>query len=423
MTDAAPAAPKPERFSPYQWRLFLFLSVATFFEGYDFMALTQLISNFGAPEVWDLDRAEKGYLVTFINLGTVLAYVLVRRADDWGRKRVLTITIVGYTIFTGLSGLAPGVYWFAGIQLVARTFLIAEWAIAMVIAAEEFPASRRGMVIGVILAFNSLGAIVCAGVVPVLLELPVPGLEPAERWRSAYFVGVVPLVLIAFARRSLRETRRFEELKATIDPKRSLLHIFRTPYRKRLLQMSAIWLLTYVCTHNAVTFWKDFVLQERGFTNSQAGNAIAIAAIAAMPLVFLSGRLLDWIGRRRAAIVIFILGALGIAGCYGLHGFWPMTGALVFGIYGSSAVPQVLNAFTTELFPTSVRGDAFAWANNLIGRIGYVFSPAAVGTAANSVGWGPAVTGTVVFLLAGLVLILVMLPETRGRELEETAAV
>ena len=36
---------KPTPFTAYQWKLFLFLSVATFFEGYDFIALTQILPS------------------------------------------------------------------------------------------------------------------------------------------------------------------------------------------------------------------------------------------------------------------------------------------------------------------------------------------------------------------------------------------
>jgi putative MFS transporter len=82
-------------------------------------------------------------------------------------------------------------------------------------------------------------------------------------------------------------------------------------------------------------------------------------------------------------------------------------------------VLQVLNAFTTELFPTEQRADAFAWCNNLLGRVGFVASPFAVGAMAERWGWGAAVQVTALFPLVALALILAKLPETRGRELEE----
>jgi putative MFS transporter len=87
-------------------------------------------------------------------------------------------------------------------------------------------------------------------------------------------------------------------------------------------------------------------------------------------------------------------------------------------------VLPVLNAFTAELFPTDLRGDAFAWSNNLLGRVGYVLSPALVGVLAGRFGsWGPAVQLTVIGPVIALVLMLLWLPETRARELEETAKV
>jgi putative MFS transporter len=400
--------------TPYQKKLFVFLSVATFFEGYDFLALTQLLPNLRRD--FALTEVDGGLLVSFINFGTVLAYLLVRRADRWGRRRVLSVTIAGYTLFTFASGFAPSVYAFAFFQFAARIFLIAEWATSMVYAAEEFPADRRGMVIGVIQGCSSLGSIACAGVVPLLLTT-------SYGWRSVYFVGIAPLLLLALFRRGLRESRRFEERRDDIAAvPTGMLYIFRTPYKKRVLQLGVVWALTYVCTHNAVTFWKEFVTASRGFTDADVGMSISVAAVASMPMVFYAGKLLDQIGRRRGAVVIFLLGAGGVVASYGLHGRWALTGALVFGIFGASAVLPVLNAFTAELLPTELRGDAFAWSNNLIGRIGYVLSPAAVGALAGGMGWGPAVQLTAVGPLVALVLILMWFPETRSKELEETSA-
>jgi putative MFS transporter len=95
----------------------------------------------------------------------------------------------------------------------------------------------------------------------------------------------------------------------------------------------------------------------------------------------------------------------------------------VLGIFGASAMLSVLNTITTELFPTSLRADAFAWTNNLIGRIGYVAAPIGVGAVAQVVGEkGPVVAATAIFPMLALLLIFAMIPETRGLELEDTSA-
>ena len=120
--------------------------------------------------------------------------------------------------------------------------------------------------------------------------------------------------------------------------------------------------------------------------------------------------------------MIFTLCSASVVACYTLEARWALTTALVCGIFGTTAVLPVVNAYTAELFPTDLRSDAFAWANNLLGRLGAVVAPIAVGAAAGHVGWGPAVAATAVGPLVALGLILWRLPETRGRELEETSA-
>ncbi|MFO0758782.1 MAG: MFS transporter [Byssovorax sp.] len=410
MTDPQRATQEP--FTPYQRKLFVFLSVATLFEGYDFMALSQILPQL--KHSMGLDETDIGAMVAVINLGTVIAFALVSLADRWGRKRLLTLTIAGYTVATFASGLAPNLIVLSLLQLLARMFLIAEWATSMVYAAEEFPTARRGMVIGVIQAFSSLGSIVCAGVVPILLRT-------SYGWRSVYFVGIIPLIVLMIARRDLKESSRFT--RDVGDKKKgSLWDIWKTGHRRRVLELAAIWALTYLCTNNAVVFWKQFAVDERGLTDGQVALAITIAAVGSMPLVFYAGRILDRIGRKKGATLIFLVGAGGTFGCYTLHGFWPLTACLVLGIFGASAVLPVLNAFTAELFPTSMRADAFAWSNNLLGRTTYVLSPLAVGWAAKSIHWGPAMQLTCTGPVIALGLILALLPETNAKELDETAA-
>jgi len=140
-----------------------------------------------------------------------------------------------------------------------------------------------------------------------------------------------------------------------------------------------------------------------------------------MPLAFAAGKLLDLIGRKLGALVIYAATIGGVFAAYSCHGQRALTIALIFGVAGINSSLTVLNAFTSELFPTHFRGTAFAWSNNLLGRVGYVLSPLVIGELVPTLGYGGALRATTVFPLVALLLVLAFLPETRGRELEDTA--
>ncbi len=405
--------PDAERFTPYQKRLLVFLSVATFFEGYDFFAITQLLPHLRVE--FDLDRAATGLLLGVTNVGAILAFFLVRAADRFGRRKLLAVTIAGYTLFTITSGLAVTVWDFGLSQLLAKIFLLAEWALSMVVAAEEFPARRRGAVIGIIQAFSALGSIVCAGVVPLLVTT-------TYGWRSVYFVGIVPLVALAYLRRGLKETTRFAESGAG-ETRTSLMHIWKTPYRGMMLRLASVWFFGYIAAQCGISFWKLYATEEIHLTEQEAGNAIAQAALVAMPMNFGAGYLIDKIGRRWGSAVVFVTGSVAIYFAYTLSDLTALTVALIFAVFSVSSYLPILNAYTTELFPTELRGSAFAWCNNILGRVSYVLAPALVGALADHSGaYGPVVVWTAVFPIVTTVLVFALLPETKGLDLETTSA-
>ena len=68
--------------TPYQRKLFVFLSVATFFEGFDYIALTQLLPSIRAA--YGLTYTQGSLMVSAINIGAVTAYALIRYADVVG---------------------------------------------------------------------------------------------------------------------------------------------------------------------------------------------------------------------------------------------------------------------------------------------------------------------------------------------------
>ncbi len=88
--------------------LLAFVCFVTLFEGYDLLiinlALPYLGTDFGA------DSKTLGSAVGLINVGTILAFIPVRLADRFGRRRVFLTAVAGYTVFTLLSAFSIGLY-------------------------------------------------------------------------------------------------------------------------------------------------------------------------------------------------------------------------------------------------------------------------------------------------------------------------
>jgi putative MFS transporter len=235
-----------------------------------------------------------------------------------------------------------------------------------------------------------------------------------------YLVGGVPLVLVAYLRRNLRDSQRFTS--EAVQQKLPLLRVFRSRYRGRVLLMSVIWAMVMFCTQSALLFWKDFAVTTRHFTAAQVGTCMTIAAVGSLPLVFSVGKLLDVIGRRASTVIVFGLTLLGVGLAYTDYSSSVLTIGVLLGIAGTTCVLSVVQTITTELFPTDIRAESFGIANSLLGRTAGVLSPLVVGMLSTKLGYGLAVQATGLGPLVAMLLIVLFVPETRGKELEETAA-
>src|SRR3954452_5468787 len=180
-------------------RLLLILLIsATFFEGYDSSILALLLPNI--QNTFHASEAVLGITRIPIELGLFVAFFVTRLSDRRGRRPLLLWSVAGYTIFTAATALSWDIWSFAFFQFGSGIFLGAEYAIGITMIVEEYPAPRRGRGLGTLLKFNPLGTIA----VGILLGANVQD-GPLE-WRTFYLVGLVPLLVLAFFRRRLRET-------------------------------------------------------------------------------------------------------------------------------------------------------------------------------------------------------------------------
>lgn len=178
-------------------RALLLLAPATFFQGYDDLLLSLALPLIAAE--LHLSAARAGLAVSVVQAGAFGVLVLLPLADRIGRRPVLVGTIAGYTLATGATALSRGVADLVAYQFVARICLGTEYALATIALVELVPPVRRGRALAVLTATSALGM---AGAGGAFLAVAATGAS----WRTLYAAGLVPLVLVALARRRLPET-------------------------------------------------------------------------------------------------------------------------------------------------------------------------------------------------------------------------
>lgn len=397
---------------PSHWQLLALLGWASFFEGYDLNVVI-----FALPHIrhtYGLSQSSASLWLSLIFLGALPAILVARRADRHGRRRVLLLSISGYTLATAATAVAPSMAVFAGCQFAARLFLAVEISVTWTLLAEELPAGARGFGFGFLATLDILGA----GFGSLLYGVVMAPLGISWRW--LYGAAVPVLLVVVWLRRRLPESSRYERAAASKQFSR-WAEIARPPHLRNLVLVCAIAFLINLTTQ-AQVFVIDFFQSQRHLSTSTANLLLVAAGALAIPVLGIAGSLSDRLGRK--TVGCGFLGA-GVAGTYLLffvaHGPAQLFGALALSYVGGFGAWPSLGGYATELFPTTLRalGNSTAGAARVAGQcLGFVAggvliaSTSGLSTAVGLLALGP---------LVAIPLIALLFPETSGRDIDETA--
>lgn len=424
MESSQPATvPTQIQFQPrrYLQLMFALLMSATIFEGYDIT-----IFHLCTPHImktFAMSDREIGFVATLVRFGGVLSFGIVASADLYGRRPILSITVVFYTLFTLATALSRGVVTFTIFQSAAQLFLAAEFGVAITMVSEEFPDETRGRAIAALHTVAFLGVAAAAALYPLVAP-------SSWGWRGMYLLGIVPLLLTAFLRRGLRETLRFQAMDAArkmagaarerLMPKlRSSMAEFAGPYRNRLILIAILWNSIGLVGGPTITFFSLLAIRDHHWTAAQVGLALIVAYLMGSVGSLLSGYAMDRIGRRVTTAVFYLASAISMAIMFGSG--WH--GSVRFGIvatqFAYQAARTATSALSAELFPTEIRASGYSLTVQVVGQLGWTLSPLLVGML--SVPLGGIGNAASVFALGPIVgaIALGYVPETRGKTLEE----
>lgn len=413
----------------YQWLVLLLASAGWVFDVYEGQIFNttrnDLLNELIVAESPELKEAQKKFLGEvflgiFLAGGMVGGVIFGALGDRWGRRPTMILTILMYSVFSGLTYWAQNLYQVGVLRFLVSMGIGGEWAVAAALVAEVFPARARAQASSIFHASSTLGTWL-AGTVAILV---------GEQWRWGYLIGVLPALLILWVRASLEEPEAWRN--ATAEHRQSAGSLTElwgdARWRRRAiagLLLAAVGLSTYWGVSIA---GQDLAKQSALAAGLDEPAAVQSAKFAYAWVqatgggvgLLLFGPLCQWLGRKRAFAVAHLLGlAIVPAACYlpqsysQLLAILPFYGALTLGLHAGYAV------YFPELFPARLRALGTSICFNG-GRIVAALMTPVAGylKALPGISLHQALTILSLTYLLGLI-VLVFLPETKDQPLPE----
>ena len=432
------------------------LALAAAFLGWTLDAMDLLFYVYALPKIrdtWALTDQHAALLFGVTLGSSALGGVLFGIITDYiGRVRALTYSILMYSVFTGLSALAPNVEIFVVCRFFLGLGMGGEWASGEILVAESWPRQHRGKVIGLVQSGWGFGYILAATLSIAILphanleiRLPFFGDIFFHSWRVLFLIGILPAFLVFFVRKHCEEpeiwrtTAEMRNQKKLSEKGQSFTFnqlwrgdLITYTIRAALLTsfcMIAYWgLYTWVPTYLASPVEKGGagLGLVKGYSWTIAINIGAIIGTITF------GNISDRIGRRPTfvgylvimAILVPIFGSITEIhekmGFMGINTLLLITGPLL-GFFGTGFYAG-FGAIMAEVFPTRTRGTAQGFCYNF-GRGASALAPyifalvAGMTMLGHELGYGFSLGTASIFAILAAITVLTF-PETRAKQLE-----
>ena len=414
-----------------QWRIVAISGMGFFTDAYDLFIIGVVLKLLKSEwHIGTLETAVAG-AVALVS-AAIGSAVFGRIADVFGRKYIYGFEVLVLGAGAIASAFSPNIWWLIAFRFVLGLGIGGDYPVSATIASEFAGAKNRGLLVSTVFAMQGVGLVAGPLLAIVLIGAHVPN---DLVWRLLLAAGAVPPLAVFWARRHLKETPRFEKLKALHGDAKpaGFVETLKEEYAdgkvlKWLAGASLAWFFLDLAYYGNTISNQQFV-SAVGPKATETGSlliSLFVFLFAAVPGYLLSMYGMDRWGRKRIQLLGFALMAATFVGIaiiggdaksilvpfvilYGLNYF--------FTEFGPNTTTFVLPA---EIFPSRVRTTSHGIAAT-VGKAG-----AAVGTFSfpllqSAYGLpGPMwIAGASAVL--GFAVTFWLLPEPKGLDLEEAS--
>jgi MFS family permease len=437
---ASGEVPWYESLNRNQWSTLLAANLGWLFDGFENYAL---ILTVGPALRQLLDPSQHAQIPFFV--GTIIAINLLGwgiggmlggiMADYIGRKRMMVVAILAYSVMTGLSAFSFNWWSFAILRCLVGIAVGSEWATGSSMMAELWPDRARGKGAGLMQCGLGIGFFIAS-----LVWLFIAPLGE-DSWRYMYIIGVLPALLTLWIRRSIPESELWEEVKACREAAQArkdrgetlseaerqmttftLGDLFSDPVtRGRTILVFLMSLTTTVGFWSISTWVPPFIgtlAAKEGLPAATWASYAGMAYTAGSITGYIAlGFLADWIGRKPVTILFFVLAyALTPVLFFSTQDLRTLLLLAFVNAIFSNGQYTWMPVWLPELYPTRMRATALAFAFNAPRFLAFL-GPLMAGTIIVAFGgYGQAAMVLASIYILGIV-VAPFLPETKGKPL------
>ena len=365
--------------------------------------------------------------------------------DRYGRARILTISVLLYSVFTGLNAFSTSFVDFCVYRFLSGLGVGGVFGLAVALVADSIPDHTRAPALGLLQSLSTWGNILAGLIGMGIGALAARHLLPFElkAWQVTFLVGAVPAFLCVFILRRLKEPEKWAKAR-TEGLKRGIKFGSYAVLLGHPRWSKNAWLGLVLCLSGIVGLWGignfhpkivGAVVQEHLIAANLSPYALAseqafwrsaglllqnVGGFAGMMTLAYVAQVK---GRRMAACLALLASFFSTVLVFrGLREFSQIFWMLPLMGFGQLSVFAVYAIYLPELFPTSLRSTGTSFCYN-VGRFVAASAPFTIGKITASLGgdleaFRSAGLWVSLVLLLGLV-VLPFLPETKDQPLPE----